>query len=42
MLWDRIVRRKEDAHIVQSSRNKYKFRELSQSFKWVAGLRVVL
>ncbi|KIJ68025.1 hypothetical protein HYDPIDRAFT_107611 [Hydnomerulius pinastri MD-312] len=33
VLWDRIVRRKEDANIVQSSRNKYKFRELSESFK---------
>jgi len=36
VLWDRIVRRKEDANIVQSSRNKYKFRELSQSFKNVS------
>ncbi|KAL4073774.1 signal peptidase 22 kDa subunit [Scleroderma citrinum] len=34
VLWDRIVRRKEDAHIVVSSgRNKYKFKELSESFK---------
>ncbi|KAH0828079.1 signal peptidase 22 kDa subunit [Lanmaoa asiatica] len=36
VLWDRIVRRKEDANIDQSSRNKYKFRELSQSFKNVS------
>jgi len=36
VLWDRIVRRKEDANIVQSSRNKYKFRELSQTFKNVS------
>ncbi|KIJ18509.1 hypothetical protein PAXINDRAFT_167116 [Paxillus involutus ATCC 200175] len=33
VLWDRIVRRKEDANIVQSPKNKYKFRELSRSFK---------
>ncbi|KAF9241789.1 signal peptidase 22 kDa subunit [Melanogaster broomeanus] len=36
VLWDRIVRRKEDAYISQSSRNKYKFRELSESFKNVS------
>ncbi|KAH7888962.1 signal peptidase 22 kDa subunit [Phlebopus sp. FC_14] len=36
ILWDRIIRRKEDANIIQSSRNKYKFRELSESFKNVS------
>ncbi|KIM69606.1 hypothetical protein SCLCIDRAFT_103113 [Scleroderma citrinum Foug A] len=34
VLWDRIVRRKEDAHVtVSSGRNKYKFKELSESFR---------
>ncbi|KAI6021561.1 hypothetical protein PISMIDRAFT_677845 [Pisolithus microcarpus 441] len=34
VLWDRIVSRKEDAHVVVSSgRNKYKLKELYESFK---------
>ncbi|KAF9227111.1 signal peptidase 22 kDa subunit [Gyrodon lividus] len=36
VLWDRIVRRKEDANIIQSPKNKYKFRELSRSFRNVS------
>jgi len=35
VIWDRIVRRKEDAHINVASRNKYAFRELSATFKKV-------
>ncbi|KAG9316851.1 signal peptidase 22 kDa subunit [Chiua virens] len=42
VLWDRIVRRREDANIGLSSRNKYKFRELSQSFKNVSPTEFVL
>jgi hypothetical protein len=33
VLWDRIVRRKEDAQVNVLGRNKYVFRELSSSFK---------
>ncbi|KAF8623666.1 hypothetical protein AX17_007364 [Amanita inopinata Kibby_2008] len=33
VIWDRIVRRKEDAYINVSGKNKYTFRELSSSFK---------
>jgi len=33
VIWDRIVRRKEDAHVNVVGRNKYAFRELSTSFK---------
>ncbi|KAH7916614.1 signal peptidase 22 kDa subunit [Hygrophoropsis aurantiaca] len=36
VLWDRIVRRKEDAVINFSGKNKYKFRDLSKTFKNVA------
>jgi len=33
VIWDRIIRRKEDAHIETTARNKYAFRELSSSFR---------
>jgi len=34
VLWDRIVRRKEDAHVVlQDARNKYPVREVARSFE---------
>ncbi|KAI0674864.1 signal peptidase subunit [Trametes maxima] len=33
VIWDRIVRRKEDADLSVAGRNKYVFRELSASFK---------
>ncbi|KAI0745654.1 signal peptidase subunit [Earliella scabrosa] len=33
VIWDRIVRRKEDAQLSVAGRNKYVFRELSTSFK---------
>ncbi|OCH88646.1 signal peptidase subunit [Obba rivulosa] len=33
VIWDRIVRRKEDANILGAGRNKYVFRELSGSFR---------
>ncbi|KAK7440376.1 Signal peptidase complex subunit [Stygiomarasmius scandens] len=33
VIWDRIVRRKEDAAINIAGRNKYAFREISSSFK---------
>jgi len=33
VIWDRIVRRKEDAHVNVAGRNKYAFRELSATFK---------
>jgi len=33
VIWDRIVRRKEDAHINVVGRNKYAFRELSTTFQ---------
>ncbi|GBE80519.1 signal peptidase subunit [Sparassis latifolia] len=33
VIWDRIVRRKEDAHIAIAGRNKYIFREMSTSFR---------
>ncbi|CCM06107.1 uncharacterized protein FIBRA_08356 [Fibroporia radiculosa] len=33
VIWDRIVRRKEDALISTTGRNKYVFRELSASFR---------
>lgn len=36
VFWDRIVRRKEDAVIVVSGKNKYPFREVSAKFKYVA------
>lgn len=36
VIWDRIVRRKEDARLSVAGRNKYAFRELSASFKSVA------
>ena len=35
VIWDRIVRRKEDAQLSVAGRNKYAFRELSASFKCV-------
>lgn len=34
VVWDRIVRRKEDAFIKYAGKNKYMFRDMS-SFKWV-------
>lgn len=40
VLWDRIVGRKEDAKMALSTRNKYKFRELSQTFRQVRQPRV--
>lgn len=33
VVWDRIVRRKEDAFIKFVGKNKYKFRDISNSFK---------
>lgn len=33
VIWDRIVRREEDANISITGRNKYVFRELSATFK---------
>ncbi|KAI9455359.1 signal peptidase 22kDa subunit [Lactarius psammicola] len=33
VFWDRIIRRKEDAVIVVSGKNKYPFREISAKFK---------
>ncbi|CAL1705929.1 unnamed protein product [Somion occarium] len=33
VIWDKIVRRKEDANITITSRNKYTFRELSSTFR---------
>jgi len=33
VIWDRIVRRKEDAHIATAGRNKYVFREMSRTFR---------
>ncbi|CDO76064.1 hypothetical protein BN946_scf184696.g16 [Trametes cinnabarina] len=36
VIWDRIVRRKEDARLSILGRNKYAFRELSASFKGAA------
>lgn len=36
VIWDRIIKRKEDAHVVlEYAINKYGFREMSKSFKWV-------
>ncbi|KAI0929776.1 hypothetical protein AcW1_008630 [Taiwanofungus camphoratus] len=33
VIWDRIVRQREDAHLAVVGRNKYVFRELSASFR---------
>lgn len=33
VIWDRIVRRKEDAVINVAGKNKYVFKEVSSSFK---------
>lgn len=33
VIWDRIVRRKEDAIVNVVGKNKYMFRDLSASFK---------
>ncbi|TEB34630.1 signal peptidase 22 kDa subunit [Coprinellus micaceus] len=33
VIWDRIVRRKEEAHVNVVGKNKYNFRDLSASFK---------
>lgn len=35
VIWDKIIRRKEDANLSIAGRNKYAFRELSSSFKYV-------
>jgi len=35
VIWDRIVRRKEDAFVKFSGKNKYMFRDISSSFKGV-------
>lgn len=35
VIWDRIVRRKEEAHVNVVGKNKYNFRDLSASFKCV-------
>ncbi len=35
VIWDRIVRRKEDAVIKYAGKNKYMFRDISSSFKYV-------
>ena len=37
VIWDRIVRRKEDAFVKFAGKNKYMFRDISSSFKYVAG-----
>ena len=39
VIWDRIIRRKEDAHINIAGKNKYMLRELSSSFKSVTESR---
>ena len=39
VIWDRIIRRKEDAHINIAGKNKYMLRELSSSFKSVTRSR---
>jgi hypothetical protein len=36
VIWDRIVRRKEDAVVNVVGKNKYMFRELSSSFRLVS------
>ena len=33
VIWDRIIRRKEDASIKFVGKNKYVFRDMSNSFK---------
>lgn len=33
VIWDRIIRRKEDASIKFVGKNKYAFRDMSNSFK---------
>jgi hypothetical protein len=33
VIWDRIIRRKEDASIKFVGKNKYMFRDMSNSFK---------
>ena len=38
VIWDRIVRRKEDAFIKFAGKNKYMFRDISSSFKCVVSL----
>lgn len=35
VVWDRIVRRKEDAFVKFAGKNKYMFRDISSSFKYV-------
>lgn len=43
VIWDRIIKRKEDAHVVlEYAINKYAFREMSKSFKWVFFLQSFL
>jgi len=36
VIWDRIVRRKEEANINFTGKNKYNFRDLSTTFKYVS------
>ena len=38
VIWDRIVRRKEDAFIKFAGKNKYMFRDISSSFKCVVSI----
>ncbi|OBZ71025.1 Signal peptidase complex subunit 3 [Grifola frondosa] len=42
VIWDRIIRRKEDAHVSIAGRNKYVFRELSTSFRDVSPAHYML
>ncbi|PFH53084.1 hypothetical protein AMATHDRAFT_45715 [Amanita thiersii Skay4041] len=42
VIWDRIIRRKEDAYIKFAGKNKYMFREVSTSFKDVPPANYVL
>lgn len=35
VIWDRIIRRKEDAVLNVKSRNKYEFKDVAVSFKCV-------
>ncbi|KAF7979833.1 hypothetical protein HWV62_40567 [Athelia sp. TMB] len=42
VIWDRIVRRKEDAHINVVGRNKYAFKDIANSFKKVPAAHYAL
>ncbi|KIJ49347.1 hypothetical protein M422DRAFT_224970 [Sphaerobolus stellatus SS14] len=43
VIWDRIIRRKKDAHVrVRGAKNKYRFRELSRSFEGASPVNFTL